>query len=142
MNNFGMFGVAAALGISAAGSAVGLAIAGMGTIGSWKRCYMNNKPAPFLLLVFAGAPLTQTIYGFILMMFMMNSTKDPWFLLGVGIAFGTAIASSAIAQGNASAASADSVAETGKGFAQDLMIVGLCETVALFAMAFGIIMVI
>ena len=70
MNNFGMFGVAAVLGISAIGSAMGLAIAGMGTIGAWKRCYMNNKPAPFLMLTYAGAPLTQTIYGFILMMFI------------------------------------------------------------------------
>ncbi len=62
--NFGMFGAAAVLGISAVGSALGLALAGLGTIGSWKRCYLNNKPAPFILLAFAGAPLTQTIYGF------------------------------------------------------------------------------
>ncbi|WPR06367.1 V-type ATP synthase subunit K, partial [Treponema pallidum subsp. pallidum] len=42
--NFGMFGAAAVLGISAVGSALGLALAGQGTIGSWKRCYLNNKP--------------------------------------------------------------------------------------------------
>jgi len=79
--NFGMFGAAAALGISAVGSAIGLAIAGQATIGAWKRCYMNNKPAPFILVAFAGAPLTQTIYGFLLMNAMLASVGrlvSPW----------------------------------------------------------------
>ena len=34
---------------------------------------------------------------------------------------------------------ADSLAETGKGFSQDIMVVGLCETIALFSMVFGMI---
>ena len=46
---FGFFGAAAALGISAIGSAIGLAIAGQSTIGAWKRCYLNNKPAEISL---------------------------------------------------------------------------------------------
>ena len=139
--NFGMFGAAAALGISAFGSAIGLGIAGQATIGAWKRCYMNNKAAPFILVAFAGAPLTQTIYGYLLMNFMLASTKDPWYLLGVGICSGLGIASSAIAQGKASAAGSDALAETGKGFSQYITIVGLCETVALFVMVFGLISV-
>ncbi|HHU37252.1 MAG TPA: V-type ATP synthase subunit K [Treponema sp.] len=139
--NFGMFGAAAALGISAIGSAIGLAIAGQATIGAWKRCYMNNKPAPFILVAFAGAPLTQTIYGFLLMNAMLASAKDSWFLLGVGVVCGLAIAASAMAQGSASAAGSDALAETGKGFSQYITIVGLCETVALFVMVFGLISV-
>ncbi|HOF86159.1 MAG TPA: V-type ATP synthase subunit K [Treponemataceae bacterium] len=139
--NFGMFGAAAALGISAVGSAIGLAIAGQATIGAWKRCYMNNKPAPFILVAFAGAPLTQTIYGFLLMNAMLASVKDAWYLLGVGLVCGLAIAASAMAQGSASAAGSDALAETGKGFSQYITIVGLCETVALFVMVFGLISV-
>jgi len=139
--NFGMFGAAAALGISAVGSAIGLAIAGQATIGAWKRCYMNNKPAPFILVAFAGAPLTQTIYGFLLMNAMLASVKDAWYLLGVGLVCGLSIASSAVAQGTASAAGSDALAETGKGFSQYITIVGLCETVALFVMVFGLISV-
>lgn len=137
--NFGMFGAAAVLGISAVGSALGLALAGQGTIGSWKRCYLNNKPSPFILLAFAGAPLTQTIYGFLLMKAMLSSEKDPWYLLGAGVACGLGIAASALSQGRAAAAGADALAETGKGFSQYLTIVGLCETVALLVMVFGII---
>jgi V/A-type H+-transporting ATPase subunit K len=139
--NFGMFGAAAVLGISAVGSAIGLAIAGQATIGSWKRCYMNNKPAPFILVAFAGAPLTQTIYGFLLMNAMLASQKDSWFLLGVGLVCGLAIGASAVAQGAASAAGSDALGETGKGFSQYITIVGLCETVALFVMVFGLITV-
>lgn len=137
--DFGMLGAAIVMGIAAIGSAIGIGIAGQGAIGAWKRCYINNKPAPFILTVFAGAPLTQTIYGFLLMQSMSTSDKNPGFLLGLGIASGLAMAFSAIAQGKAGAAGSDALGETGKGFAQYIMVVGLCETVALFAMVFSMI---
>lgn len=138
---FGMFGAACALGISAIGSSIGLAIAGSATIGAWKKCYMTNKPAPFVMVAFAGAPLTQTIYGFLLMNAMLVSQQGSWFLLGVGVICGLAIAASAVVQGMAGAAGADSLGETGKGFSQYITVVGLCETVALFVMVFGLISV-
>ena len=139
--DFGMLGAAVVMGIAALGSAIGIGIAGQGAIGAWKRCYINNKPAPFILTVFAGAPLTQTIYGFLLMQSMNGSDKNPGFLLGLGIASGLAMCFSAIAQGKAGAAGSDALGETGKGFAQYIMVVGLCETVALFAMVFSMIVV-
>ena len=95
--NFGMLGAGAALGIAAIGSAIGIGLSGSATIGAWKRCYLNNKPAPFILTVFAGAPLTQTIYGYLVMMFMMRSEKDPWYLMGLGIFAGLGMCFSAIA---------------------------------------------
>ncbi len=137
--SFGMLGAALVMGIAALGSAIGIGIAGQGAIGAWKRCYLNNKPAPFILTVFAGAPLTQTIYGFLLMQSMVKSEQNPGFLLGLGLASGLAMAFSAIAQGKAGAAGSDALGETGKGFAQYIMVVGLCETVALFAMVFSMI---
>ena len=137
--DFGMLGAAVVMGIAAIGSAIGIGIAGQGAIGAWKRCYINNKPAPLILTVFAGAPLTQTIYGFLLMQSMNGSDKNPGFLLGLGIASGLAMCFSAIAQGKAGAAASDALGETGKGFAQYIMVVGLCESVALFAMVFSMI---
>ena len=137
--NFGMLGAAIVMGIAAIGSAIGIGTAGQGAIGAWKRCYLNNKPAPFILTVFAGAPLTQTIYGFLTMQSMISSSKDPSFLLGLGIASGLAMAFSAMAQGKAGAAGSDALGETGKGFSQYIMVVGLCETVALFALVFSMI---
>ena len=60
-------GGAAVLGLSAIGSALGIGAAGMAAVGAWKKCYAQNKAAPVLLIVFIGAPLSQTIYGYILM---------------------------------------------------------------------------
>ena len=137
--NFGLFGTALAMGIAAIGSAIGIGIAGQASIGAWKKCYMSNKAAPFILTVFAGAPLTQTIYGFLLMQQMNSSTADPAFLLALGISAGVAMAVSAIFQGKAGAAGADALAETGKGFSQYITGVGLCETVALFSLVFGMV---
>ncbi|HOX92857.1 MAG TPA: V-type ATP synthase subunit K [Spirochaetales bacterium] len=134
--NIAMIGVAAILGLSAIGSGIGAGIAGQAAIGAWKRAYMANKPAPFLLVAFAGAPLTQTIYGNILMGAMINSQKDSLLLMCLGIIGGLAIGYSAVVQGQAAAASCDAFGETGKGFAQYITVVGICETVALFVMAF------
>ena len=137
--NLGALGTAVAMGIAAIGSAIGIGISGQAAIGAWKKCYLSNKAAPFILTVFAGAPLTQTIYGFLLMQQMKTSTSDAAFLLGLGIASGLAMAISAVMQGKAGAAGADALAETGKGFSQYIMVVGLCETVALFALVFSMV---
>ena len=141
MNIWGNLGAAICMGIAAIGSAIGIGIAGQGAIGAWKRCYINNKPAPFILTVFAGAPLTQTIYGFLLMSIKLKAlgAENPGMSLGLGIASGLAMCFSAIAQGKAGAAGSDALGETGKGFAQYIMVVGLCESVALFAMVFSMI---
>jgi len=67
MAGLGKAGAAAVMGLAAAGSALGTGTAGMAAIGSWKKCFAQNKQAPFQLLIFIGAPLSQTIYGMILM---------------------------------------------------------------------------
>ncbi|MCR4900792.1 MAG: V-type ATP synthase subunit K [Treponema sp.] len=141
MTFWGNLGAAICMGIAAIGSAIGIGIAGQGAIGAWKRCYINNKPAPFILTVFAGAPLTQTIYGFLLMSIKLKAlgAENPGMSLGLGIASGLAMCFSAIAQGKAGAAGSDALGETGKGFAQYIMVVGICESVALFAMVFSMI---
>jgi len=133
-----LIGIAAVFGLSALGSGLGARISGLAAIGAWKRNHMANKPASFLLVIFAAAPLTQTIYGFIVMSSMMNSPRESLFKLVIGILSGAAIGYSAWIQGMSCAASCDSFGETGKGFAQDLIVVGLSETIAIFVMAFTI----
>ncbi|MCK4813163.1 MAG: V-type ATP synthase subunit K [Candidatus Marinimicrobia bacterium] len=135
-----MFGSAAALGLAALGSAMGTGVASQAAIGGWKKCFANDKPAPFMLVAFAGAPLTQTIYGFLLMQFIGNSDKDPLGLLGAGIFGGLAMGLSAFMQGKAAARAADALAETGKGTANYFMVIGIVETVALFVMVFLLLM--
>ena len=141
--NLGLLGAGLVMGIAAIGSGLGIGFAGQATIGAWKKCYIANKPAPMMLLAFAGAPLTQTFYGFILMGQMVDAAHatpdNAWLYVGFGIASGLAMAFSAIFQGKAGAAAADAQAETGKGFAQYIAVVGIAETVALFAMVLTMI---
>ena len=67
-------GSIACLGLAGAGSAFGTGLAAAAAVGAWKKCYAANKPAPFLLLSFVGAPITQTLYGMILMFIMLGKT--------------------------------------------------------------------
>ena len=134
--DIGTIGLAACLGLSALGSALGIGTAGMAAIGAWKKCFIQNKPAPFTLIAFAGAPLTQTIYGLILMNMMSSGSLDGAAKLGIGTFAGLAMGISALYQGKCGAAASDSYAETGQGFANNLLVVGLVEVVALFVMVF------
>ncbi len=135
-----MIGPAAALGLAAVGSALGTGVASQAAIGGWKKCFANNKPAPFMLVAFSGAPLTQTIYGFLLMLFISGSDKDPLLLMAAGIFGGLAMGFSAFYQGKVAARASDALAETGKGTANYFMVIGIVETVALFVMVFLLLM--
>jgi V/A-type H+-transporting ATPase subunit K len=175
-------GGAAALALAAVGSGMGAGTAGMAAIGAWKKCFVQNKAAPFLLLIFIGAPLSQTIYGMILQGNMVRAAQLETYLaaevvtqaqtahnaagvgswvnylpdaerdqalesmaqvvgnwpavLIAGILGGIAMGISALWQGRAGAAGADALAETGQGFGNYLMTIGVVETVALFIMVF------
>ncbi|MFC1704277.1 V-type ATP synthase subunit K [Candidatus Omnitrophota bacterium] len=129
-------GLAAVLAFAAMGSALGTGAAGMAAVGSWKKCFAQNKNAPFILTVFVGAPLTQTIYGMIVMNALAAAAAKGQFLWSAGILGGMAIGLSAWMQGKAGAAASDALAETGKGFGNYLMVLGIIETVALFVMVF------
>jgi V/A-type H+-transporting ATPase subunit K len=144
MKAWGQFGAAAALGLAAAGSAIGSGVAGMASIGAWKKCYAQSKAAPFILVTFIGAPMSQTIYGFILMNKMLSllnagSVENWGLMLGAGLLGGLGIGVSAWFQGKAGAAGADALAETGQGFGNYLMTLGVVETVALLVMVFTLI---
>lgn len=72
----------------------------------------QGKPAPFKLITFVGAPLSQTIHGMILMITMT---------------------------GKADAHCADALAEMGQGFSNDPAVIGIVETVAIFVLVFTIL---
>lgn len=130
------FGVAACLALAAAGSALGTGAAAMSAMGCWKRAFLQNKTAPFLLIVFIGFPLSQTIYGMILMGKIAEAAQAGHPLLGFGLLGGMAMGMSAWMQGKAAAGACDALAETGKGTTNYIIALGIIETVALFVMAF------
>ena len=133
---FDDFGVAACLSLAAVGSALGTGAAAMGAIGAWKKCFSQNKSAPFLMVVLIGFPLSQTIYGFILMTQLIPAMQAGHPMIGMGIFGGLGMGVSAMMQGRAAAAACDALAETGKGAGNYIIALGIIETVALLVMVF------
>ena len=137
-------GAVACLALSGLGSAIGTGFAAAGAIGAWKKCYAQNRPAPFLLLAYVGAPITQTLYGMILMFTMIGTKVHPGGGVGMlilGIFAGAGIGMSAIFQGRAGGCSADAHGETGQGLTNNLAALGVIETTAIFIMVFTLIAV-
>ena len=129
------------LGLSALGSALGTGIAGGAAVGAWKKCYAQGKQAPFLLLALVGAPLSQTIYAMIMMTMIKGRVNNPEEFptcIAIGIFGGLAQMFSAIFQGKAGAGGCVAYAETKQGFANYLMVLGIVETCAIFALVFSI----
>ena len=140
MIGLGKMGAAFSIATAAMGSALGINAAGQAAVGAWKRAFAQGKSAPFILVTFVGAPLSQTIYGMILMNNLLtaaaaNPTNWPAYV-GVGLFGGCAMGLSAWFQGVIGAGAADAMGETGKGFGNYLMALGIIETVALFVMVF------
>jgi V/A-type H+-transporting ATPase subunit K len=136
--SLGKFGGALALAFSAIGSGLGIGVAGSAAVGAWKKCFAQNRPAPFMLTVFVGAPITQTFYGMIVMMKLKTLAATAAFpaLMAWGLFGGIAIGLSAWMQGVIAAAASDALAETGQGFTNYLMALGIIESVAIFVMVF------
>lgn len=135
----GKIGAALALAMSALGSGLGIGVAGMAAVGAWKKCFAQNKPAPFTLAVFVGAPITQTFYGMIVMnklVELANKGMPCQALIGWGLFGGLAIGLSAWMQGKIAASASDAQAETGQGFTNYLTALGIIESVAIFVMVF------
>ncbi|MBQ3697854.1 MAG: V-type ATP synthase subunit K [Spirochaetales bacterium] len=141
--NIGFIGLVLALCLSAMGSGFGIGAAAVSAVGGWKKCYANGKPAPFMMVAFTGAPLTQTIYGFLLMNFINSALKggvDQLLALFIGAFGGLVIGLSAYFQGKCAASACDALGETGKGTSNYLIVIGIIETVALFTLVFCLLL--
>ena len=130
-------GIGASFTLAVFGSVIGTFVVGAAAIGAWKKCFLQNKPAPFIMVAFAGAPITNTIYGFILMD-QLNASENlsNFQLLYFGVFAGIALFASAYTQARVAAYAAEAFAETGQGFGNYMMVIGICETIALFTMVF------
>jgi len=140
----GQFGLALALGLGALGSAVGIGAAGRAAAGAWAKEAQAGKPLNFSYVILTGMPLTQTIYGFILMLLLSAKVYDPAILaknagalLTIGIAGGLAELFSAWMQGAIGAAGCRALSEgEGKGLAFIIIAMGIAESVGLFSFVF------
>jgi len=141
---FGQFGLALALGLGALGSALGIGAAGRAAAGAWAKEAKAGKPLNFSYIILTGMPLTQTIYGFILMLVLKDRVYNAEILaassgalLTIGIAGGLAELFSAWVQGLIGAAGCRALSEgEGKGLAFIIIAMGIAESVGLFGFVF------
>lgn len=140
VTQFKDLGAILVLALSAVGSGWGAGIAGMSAIGAWKKNFVQNKNPSFMLVVFVAAPLTQTVYGMIVMRQLMAIANKGAYLWSIGAFAGLAIGLSALWQGKCAAVACDSMGETGKGFGNYLVVLGMTETVALLVMSFTLML--
>jgi len=134
---WGVTGGVVCLAVSAAGSALGTCASAAAAVGAWKKCYLQSKQAPFILLTFVGFPLSQILYGMVLMFAMFGKATAGYPLLLLGAAAGVTIGLSACLQGKVGAAAIDAQTETGQGFANYLLALGIIEVTAIFTMVFS-----
>ena len=64
----GQLSMGLVLGGAAVGSALGIGAAGQAAAGAWAKEAKAGKPLNFSYIILTGMPLSQTIYGFILML--------------------------------------------------------------------------
>ena len=128
------------------GSALGIGAAAKAAAGAWAKEAKAGKPQNFAYIILTGMPLSQTIYGFILMLVGLSplvtgdnplTNVHPGTLLGIGIAGGIAELTSAWVQGLIGAAGCRSISEgEGKGLVFIIISMGIVETVGLFGFVF------
>jgi len=140
-------GAALALGLAALGSAIGIGVAGSAAAGAWAKEAKAGTGLRYTYIVLLGMPISQTVYG----MIVMNRLRDVLFsssdlsgqfaglLLAAGIATGLGELFSAWWQGRVGAAGIRAICEgEGKGFAFMLIAMGIVETVGVFTMVFAL----
>ena len=132
--------------LSATGSAVSTALVASTAIGAWQKCFSANKPAPFTMVTFVGMPLTNTLYGMVLMFSIFSkleknqlSLTAAWALLAICIIVGIVIGLTSYAQARAAACACNAQGETGQGFGNYIAAVGIIEGVTIFAFVFSLV---
>jgi len=142
----GQLGMGLAVGMAALGSSLGAGAAGMSAAGAWAKDAKAGKPLRFIYIICVAAPITQTVYGFIVMTQMAPklaaADKLGGILFAIGLATGIGEMVSAWVQGLIGAAGCRMLSDSdGKGFAFVLIALGIAETVGIFTLVFMLILI-
>lgn len=142
---WGQMALGLVLGLSAIGSAMGIGVAGQAAAGAWSKEARAGRPLSFTYVILTGLPLSQTIYGAILMLIGLRDRvyvadmvmHNAGALLSIGIAGGLAELFSAYFQGRIGGAAIRALSEGGgQGVAFMIIAMGIVETVGLFSFVF------
>lgn len=136
-----LVGLALMVGVSGAGSAIGLAIGGSSVLGMLKR-----KPEAFGSgLVLSGLPATQGLYGFVAFMLYNGFVKadltmfQGCVIFGAGLMVGVVCLLSAIYQGKVCANGIAAIAQGHNVFGQTMVLAAFPEFYAILSLVGAII---
>lgn len=141
----GQMSLGLVLALSALGSALGIGIVGQAAAAAWSKEARAGRPLSFAYVILIGLPLSQTVYGAILMLIGLNERvydaevmgRAAGALFGIALAGGVAELASAWVQGRIGAAAVRALSEGGgQGLAFMIIAMGIAETVGLFAFVF------
>jgi V/A-type H+/Na+-transporting ATPase subunit K len=137
----GQLGAVLSLFVAAVGSCLGVSAAGTSAAGAWAKDARAGKPLRFIYIVMVSAPITQTVYGFLVMLQIIDKlgagVASGVTLLGIGLATGIGEMISAWVQGIIGAGGCRMISEAdGKGFALVVIAIGIAETVGIFVLVF------
>jgi V/A-type H+-transporting ATPase subunit K len=133
------------LGIGSVGSAFGILAAATAAAGAWAAEGRTGKRLSFQYVIMVAAPISQTLYSMIVMNAILSKSAvaaNAFLLLGTAVGVGVIEAASGYCQGRIGAAGIRCMVDSGgKGFGLLIIAIGIIETVGIFGMVFGLIIV-
>lgn len=131
------------LGFGGVGSCLGMKAAGLASTAAWAKEGKEGKPLAGKYNGLVGMPFSQTIYCIILYLAMGAHAAVPEngpVLIGIAVGVGFCELFSAYSQGLIGAAGVRCLSENGgKGFGNIIVAMGIAESVGLFAMVIGVV---
>jgi len=118
----------------------------MSAAGAWAKDAKAGKALRFIYIICVAAPITQTVYGFIVMNQMApklaTAEVNGGILFAIGLATGLGEMLSAWFQGLIGAAGCRMLSDSdGKGFAFVLIALGIAETIGIFTLVFMLMLI-
>jgi V/A-type H+-transporting ATPase subunit K len=131
------------MGFGGLGSCLGIRAAGLASAAAWAKEGKEGKPLSGKFNGLVGMPVSQTLYCMILYFLMAPYASTPdngAVLFGIAVGVGFCELFSAYFQGMIGAAGVRCLVENGgKGFGNIIVAMGIAESVGLFAMVVGIL---
>ncbi len=131
------------MGFGALGSCLGVRAAALASTAAWAKEGKEGKPLSGKFNGIVGMPVSQTLYCMILYFLMVDAAATPQngaVLFGIAVFIGLAEMFSAYFQGIIGASGVRCLSENGgQGFGNIVIAMGIAESIGLFAMVVGIL---
>ncbi|MFY7842862.1 MAG: ATP synthase subunit C [Rhabdochlamydiaceae bacterium] len=138
--DYAMIGPALVLGLACIGSAIGCGIGGMACHGIMSRVEDNHGK----FIVMSALPSSQSVFGFVLMIFMKDKILEGHLsqmsAIGIGLSVGLALLFSSLYQGMCAASGMQASAKEPRIIGKCFVALGIIESFSIFAFVFAFLL--